>query len=217
MKNSKVIFIVSALVLIAGFFVAKNIYKGQEAARLSFLSQENADVFVRDHSPQYGDKDAKIYITEFLDPECESCRAFYPQIKELLKKYEGKVKLVVRYATFHRNSIIAVRALEAARKQGKYWEALELLFRTQPQWGDHHNPKPELMFEFLPQLGLNMEQLREDMKSPHIQKIVEQDMADLKKLNVRGTPTFFVNGKPPANFGLFYLKELIDSEIKIFY
>jgi hypothetical protein len=37
----------------------------------------------------------------------------------------GQVRLVVRYAPLHHGSDTAVKILEAARQQGKYWEALE--------------------------------------------------------------------------------------------
>lgn len=217
MKNKKLVFIGSAIALVIFFVVGAKFYKNYENKRLGFLATENSALFIRDYSPRFGSKDAKIYITEFLDPECESCRKFYPIVKNLLKSYEGKVKLIVRYAAFHKNSRIAISALEASRKQGKYWESLELLFKYQPTWGNHHNPQPNLIFEYLPKVGVNIIQLKEDMKDPKIQKIIEQDAADLRKLKVRGTPTFFVNGRPLERFGMKYLKQAIESEIKKYY
>ncbi|MCO4793375.1 MAG: thioredoxin domain-containing protein [Bacteriovoracaceae bacterium] len=214
MKNKKVLFAGAAVVLVVIFALAANFYKNYESERIGFLAQENASVFIRDHSPQYGNKDARVYLIEFLDPECESCRLFYPQVKSLLKEFGDKVKLVVRYAPFHRNSKIAIRALDGAKNQGKYWEALELLFKHQPEWGSHHNPQPEKIFEILPQLGLDMDRVRSDMKNPDIEKMIAQDIADLRKLNVRGTPTFFVNGKPVARFGIDALREAIQEAVK---
>ena len=215
MKNNKTLYIVSFIGLLIGFAIAMVVYQNYEKDKLSFLAQENAELFVRDYSPVYGDKNAKIYLVEFLDPECESCRAFYPQVKALLKEYPGKVQLVVRYAPFHKNSKIAIKALEAARMQGKYWEALELLFQFQPQWGDHHHPNPGLIFEYLPTLGLEMNKLKNDMLNPIIEKNLAQDISDLRALNVRGTPTFFVNGKPLKQFGVFGIKQLIEEELKL--
>jgi protein-disulfide isomerase len=217
MKNKLTIYLGTAGLFALLFFIGSRVYKNSQKNELSFLAKENNEIFVRDHSPRYGNKEAKIYITEFLDPECESCRAFYPQVKSLLKEYDGKVQLVVRYAPFHKNSKIAIRALEAAREQGKYWEALEMLFHYQPNWGNHHNPRPELIFEYLPKLGLDMEKLRTDMKDSKIENMMLQDTQDLRKLNVRGTPTFFVNGKAPENFGMNHLKELIKKEVELHY
>ena len=62
-----------------------------------------------------GPDDAKVVLVEFLDPECEACRAFHPFVKQLMADYSGKIKLVVRYAPFHGSSKYVVRVLEAAR------------------------------------------------------------------------------------------------------
>jgi protein-disulfide isomerase len=217
MKNKKILFAGVAIVLVGLFVLAKNLYKNYESKRLGFLAQENASLFIKDYSPQYGAEDAKVYIIEFLDPECESCREMYPQVKALLKEFDGKVKLIVRYAAFHRNSHIAIAALEASRKQGKYWEALELLFNYQPAWGDHHNPQPNLIFEYLPEIGIDIEKLKVDMKDPKIEEMIAQEMSDLGKLNIRQTPTFFVNGKRVESFGIGYLRDAIKEEVSKHY
>ena len=90
----------------------------------------------------------------------------YPHVKNLIKEYEGKVQLVVRYAPFHGNSKIAVAALEAAKKQNLYWESLGLLFERQPEWGSHHHPRIDLIFDFLPSIGIDVNQLKLDMRDP---------------------------------------------------
>ena len=41
--------------------------------------------------------------------------------------------------------------------------------------------------------------------------------ADVQALNVRKTPSFFVNGQPLKNFGLDELKTLVADEIKVQY
>lgn len=214
MNSKSYFYIGSAALILALFLVGTKLYKDSKNKELSFIAQENAEVFVRDHSPRLGDKNARVFLIEFLDPECETCRKFYPYVKDLLKEFKDKVQLVVRYAPFHGNSKTAIRALEAARKQGKYWEALALLFERQPQWGSHHNPRIDLIYEFLSSIGLDMEKLREDMKDPAINEIIRQDLEDLKILKVRKTPTFFVNGKHLSRFGLAYLREMLALEVK---
>ncbi len=213
MKNKKLLFVGSVIILLGLFALAQTFYKNYENKRLGFLAQENASLFVKDYSPEYGAKDAKVYLVEFLDPECESCRAMYPQVKALLKEFEGKVKLVVRYAAFHGNSHIAIAALEASRKQGKYWEALELLFNYQPAWGDHHNPQINLIFDYLPEIGIDIERLKTDMADPKIEEMIAKEMADLRQLNIRQTPTFFVNGKKVESFGINYIRDAIKEEV----
>jgi protein-disulfide isomerase len=52
------------------------------------------------------------------------------------------------------------------------------------------------------------------MNDPEIVKLIQQDLADAKTLNVRKTPGFFVNGKPLPSFGYKQLQKLVESEIK---
>ena len=131
--------------------------------------------------------------------------------------YPGKIKLVIRYAPFHDGADYFVKILEAAKKQGKYWETLDIMYRSQKYWASHHDPQPAKIWQFLPKAGLNIEQLRKDMDDPAIVKIIEQDLADTKTLNVQKTPGFFANGKPLQEFGYRQLQQLIESELKANY
>jgi protein-disulfide isomerase len=188
-------------------------YKGRQAEKLSFLAEENAELFVREHSQNLGSDDAKVYLIEFMDPACETCAVFSPFVKKLLEANPGKIKLVLRYAPFHDGADYFVKILEAAKRQGKYWETLEVMYRTQPYWASHHNPQPEKIWQFLPEVGLDIERIREDMNDPAIVKLIAKDLADAETLNVRKTPGFFVNGKPLQTFGYQQLLQLVQSEI----
>lgn len=214
MKNKMMIVLSALMVLGIIFMVGSKLYKSQETERLSFMAKENFSTFVRDYSPRMGSATAPVYVVEFLDPECESCREFYPSMKMLMEEYDGKIQLVIRYAPFHGNSIFIIKILEAARKQNRYWETLETLFRYQPEWGNHHHPRPELVWGYLPEAGVNVEQIKKDMEDPAIQTMIEQEIRDGKALDVRATPSFFVNGRPLERFGYEGLKELIDSTVK---
>lgn len=215
MKNRMYLIFVAVVGLIVLFFAASEKFHSAEMRRLDFLSHEKAELFVRAHSPVKGEKEAKIFVTEFLDPECESCRKMNPFVNKLLEDHKGKVKVVVRYLPLHRNSKFAIKVLEAARKQGKYWETLETLFKHQPDWGNHHSPRPDLIWVYLPFVGVDVDKVKRDMNDPEIEKMIEQDQSDAKTLGVRGTPTFFVNGKPLPAFGPEALKQAVQKEIEL--
>lgn len=214
MNSKKTLLLLSLAILALSFTLGVLLYKKSQKEEVQANTQNNADVLVRDYSVKLGATNPKVVLVEFLDPECESCREFYPMVKMLMNEFDGKIQLVVRYAPFHPNAGMMVKILEAARLQNKYWEALEVLFRYQPQWGGHHNPRPELVWTYLPEAGVNIEQIKGDMNSPEIQKILEQDMADVKTLGIRYTPSFFVNGKPLEDFGFEPLKAMIQSELQ---
>lgn len=209
-----IIIVVAVVVLIGGFFAASQLYKGKEAERLDFVAKENFKKFVPDYSPKLGSLTPEVYLVEFLDPECESCRAFHPLVKMLMDEYEGKIQLVIRYAPFHGNSKLIIKILEAARKQGKYWETLEVLFQYQPQWGSHHHPRPDLVWTYLPEAGVDIEKIKADMNDPEIEAMIAKEIQDGQDLGVRATPSFFVNGKPLENFGLEPLRDLIRQNLQ---
>ena len=211
------IFGASCLVLIIAFVFASSYYKGQQAEKFGFMAKENAATFVRDHSQTLGSDDAKVYLVEFMDPACETCAAFFPFVKQMMAANPGKIKLVLRYAPFHDGADYFVKIIEAAKKQGKYWETLDVLYKSQRYWASHHNPQPQKIWQFLPMAGIDIEQIKKDMRDPAIVKIIEQDLADAKTLNVQKTPGFFVNGKPLQVFGYKQLQALVQSELLINY
>ncbi|WP_024955172.1 DsbA family protein [Sulfurospirillum arcachonense] len=212
MSKQKIV-IFTAISLILLFMVGGYVYKNQQSAQFSSIAQKNSEAFVREHSLTIGNKDAKVHIVEFFDPACETCADFYPFIKDIMKKNEGNIKLTLRYAPFHQGSDHVVKMLEAARKQGKFHETLEMIFATQSSWASHHKPNPELLWKYLAKLGLDIDKLVLDMKDPALDTLIAQDLADAKTLGATKTPSYFVNTKPLEKFGYKPLKELIYSEL----
>ncbi len=218
-KDKRLLVSFSIFLLSLGFFVGGFLYKSQKSEKFSKHLSKNDFSFIRDHSPTLGPDDAKVTIVEFLDPECESCRAFYPLVKEILMEHPKDVRLVIRYVPFHGNSRFIIGLLEGARIQGKYWEALTVLFKYHPRWASHHNPRPDLVWEYLPEVNVDISKLKTDLQRPEIKekinKIIETDLIDAKALKVNGTPTFFVNEKPLPQFGYQYLRNLVNQELNL--
>ena len=208
------LFIIACLIVIVGFWFGASQLEKRRAKKLGFLAQEQAATFVRPHSPALGAEDAKVYLVEFTDPACETCAAFSPFVKQVMDRHPGKIRFVIRYAPFHEGASDVVRILEAARMQDQYWQTLDLLYRSQSYWTQHHQVKLEQVWRLLDSLGqLDLERLRADMNDPRITAIIEQDLADAATLGVRRTPGFFVNGKPLEPFGIEPLAKLIGAEL----
>ena len=212
MKKQYIV-LLTGICLILLFVFGVYLYKNYQIKKYGFMAQKNASTFIREYSQKLGSEDAKIYLVKFTDPGCETCSKFHPFVKKLMSIYQNKIKLVIRYAPFHKGADEMVKILEASRKQGKYWETLEVMYESQGYWASHHDPQPQRIWEFLPKAGLDLEKIRVDMNDPEIEKIIKQDMADAKTLNVTKTPGFFVNGRPLPRFGYKQLQELVESEI----
>jgi protein-disulfide isomerase len=211
--KQKTLLIASGAFFALAFIGGALVYNAQRSDEAARAAERNRSHLVRMHSPSLGKPDAKVHIVEFLDPACGTCRAFYPFVKKLMADNPDKVKLSLRYAPFHSNSDIVVKMLEAARKQGKFWEALEAVLASQDLWAPNHQPQPQLVWNFLGGIGLNFEQLRRDMDTPEIAALIAQDVADARALDVKMTPEFFVNGRPMPSFGYEQLQGLVDTAI----
>ena len=211
------LFVFAAAFLLLAFVAGALVYQNQKSNEATQAYERDKSKFVRAHSPAFGNPAAKVEIVEFLDPACETCKEFYPLVKKMMAASPDKIRLYVRYAPFHNGSDYVVRMLEAAKKQGKFWETLEAVFAAQSGWAAHHRPQPELVWNYIGGVGLDIARLRADMNAPEIEGIIQQDLADAKMLNVKATPEFFVNGRPMPSFGYDQLKKLVADALAAAY
>lgn len=206
---------VIALVALLGlaFYLGMNTYQQREQHAQQEQVRAEQSRLVRMHSPVLGPQAAPVTIVEFFDPACETCRAFYPLVKELMARYPQEVRLVIRYAPFHRGSDTVVKLLEAAKAQGRYQTVLEAVLAAQPEWADHAQPNVQAAFKVAERAGLDLAKAVEDMQKPGMQALLQQDIEDLSALQVNKTPTFFVNGRSLPSFGPEQLAALVTQEV----
>lgn len=206
---------VIALVALLGlaFYLGINTYQQREQHAQQEQVRAEQSRLVRMHSPVLGPQAAPVTIVEFFDPACETCRAFYPLVKELMARYPQEVRLVIRYAPFHRGSDTVVKLLEAAKAQGRYQTVLEAVLAAQPEWADHAQPNVQAAFKVAERAGLDLAKAVEDMQKPGMQALLQQDIEDLSALQVNKTPTFFVNGRSLPSFGPEQLAALVTQEV----
>lgn len=209
----KALFIATGVALLLAFLAATLFHNAEKADQAEQLAERNRSGLVREHSPALGLTNARVRIVEFLDPACETCRRFYPFVKDMLTAQPERIHLTLRYAPFHQNSDQVVALLMAAEKQGKHWETLEALLNSQDDWVEHHAARPDKVWRHVEGLGLDLALLKQDMASPEIAQRIAQDLADARTLNVTKTPEYFVNGKPLPSFGYEPLKQLVDEAL----
>ena len=215
--NRKTLLAGSAVVLGAAILVGTIVFLNGSAPKPAQVVDGNRAGLTQIYSPTQGNPEAKVHIVEFLDPACETCASFYPEVKKLMAANPDRVRLTLRLVPFHRGSDYAIKVLEAARKQGKFWQALEALLSSQSYWAPNHTVQQDYVLTPLEGLGLNMEQLKADMNSPEIARRIEQDLADARTLKVTQTPEYFVNGRPLPTWGLEQLQALVKAEVQAAY
>ncbi len=182
---------------------------------ITTVAPENMDKLVREDSQKITSSTASVTLVEFTDFECEACRAAYPIVKKILSEYEGKITFVLRNFPLHGNSVLAAKSAEAAGEQGKFWEMNNLLFENQTAWGEKQTPQTELFTQYAQTLGLDMEKFSASLSSDAYKEKINRDKNDGIALGVKGTPTFFLNGKIISGVPSYEkLKEKIEGELK---
>ncbi|MDO9377418.1 MAG: thioredoxin domain-containing protein [Nocardioidaceae bacterium] len=160
---------------------------------------ESAGVLVRDDSHRLGTPapDDEVVLVEFLDLECESCRAVFPFVEQLRETYEGRVTFVLRYFPLpgHANAENAAWAVEAAAQQDALEPMYQRMYQTQAQWGERQDSQAALFRTFADDLGLDLDRYDADVASTTTRERVARDYEDGLALGVSGTPTFFLDGR----------------------
>ena len=205
--------ILTAMVAVAGFGAAAYFYKPAVTEQQIVGGSTPENPLVRDHSPILGPPDAPVTIVEFFDPACEACRAFHPVVKQIMNTFPGQVRVVLRYATFHKGSDEAARILELARLQGVFEPVLEKILEAQPLWANHGAPDIAKAWDAARAAGLDVERARPMLQLPEISAALSKDNSDVHLARVTQTPTFFVNGQHLPSFGTQQLYDLVESEV----
>lgn len=163
-----------------------------------------------DGSPSVGAADAKVSIVAFSDFQCPFCSRAVPTLEQVEKEYGDKVRIVFKHLplSIHPKAPAAHAAAEAAHRQGKFWEMHDLIF------GNQREMSPERYLQYATELGLDVEKFKKDLESAEVKKRIDDDTSEASRLNVRGTPAFFINGRYLSGAQPFEtFKQRIDEEL----
>jgi protein-disulfide isomerase len=158
-----------------------------------------------------GPKDAPVTITMFSDFQCPFCQQAIPMVDEVLKAYPKDVKFMMKQfplRQIHPNAEPAAEAAIAAQRQGKFWEMHDELYKA------GRNLSPDTIKGIAEKIGLDMKKWDADRNSPEVKKQIDDELALGQKVDVRGTPSLFINGKVVQNRSVDGMKAQIDEALK---
>lgn len=152
-----------------------------------------------DDDASMGSADAPITLIEFSNFQCHYCQQFFaetlPQIKENYID-KGLVRLVYRdypSAGFPQAAVTAEAAECVGAEQGDegYFKMHDLIFTETAKWSG--NPEAaEALALLADTLGTD---IRECLATGAMEDETMADYTAARSYGMRGTPTFFVNGK----------------------
>ncbi len=180
----------------AAQFLLKQVQAGRtkaerEEAYAARFDAKKVRTLVTDGSPELGPPDAPVTIVEWADFECPACRAFYPVVDDLVKRFPGQVRAVYKFYPLgsHPHGESSARAANAAHKQGKFWEMHHLLFDNQDRLEQSD------LERYAGKLELDVAKFRAEMGSDDTIGRIERDKKQADGVGLSGTPTVFINGR----------------------
>jgi protein-disulfide isomerase len=157
-------------------------------------------------APAKGPAAAKVTIVEFSDFHCPYCRGVQPTLNELLSKYGDRVRLVFRHFpvdTLHPQARRASEAAWCAQQQDKFWQYHDRLYLV------GNDASPGTLARIANDVGLDATKFTACTAGKDASAAVEHDIDAARRLNLNGTPTFFINGRP------FIGRQPIDSFTRV--
>ena len=153
------------------------------------------ETFVENGSPVLGNPNAPITLVEFGDYQCHYCHVFFESIEgKIMKKYieTGKVKMIFKdYNIIGKDSVKASQGAHCANDQGLFWEYHDILYSN---WTGENNgwASGANLANYAQDIGLEMNQWTDCMSQQKHSKTILDSNEDAKKLQLTGTPAFFV-------------------------
>lgn len=157
-----------------------------------------------------GKLDSSVTFLEYGDYQCNACQYYSSTVNQVRAKYADRVKFQFRnlpLTSIHPNAFAAARAAEAASKQGKFWEMHDALYTSSnwQAWITATDPTSHFV-QYATQLGLNIDQFKQDFSSPTVNDTINADSAEFEKTGQqKATPAFFINGK------FYELEKFVDN------
>jgi protein-disulfide isomerase len=156
-----------------------------------------------------GSPEAPITIVEFIDIECPFCARFHNVVLDVLAAYPEQVNYMAKNfpLDFHANARPAAKAALAAGEQGKYYEMLDLLL------DNGRNLNPDTYQKLAATLELDMDQFNRDLQSndERYNQFIDNDIKLGSMIDVRGTPTIYLNGRKTRARDMARFKLEIDA------
>jgi protein-disulfide isomerase len=159
------------------------------------LSPEQTAQLAAGDVPSQGPADAPLQLMAFIDFENRECPKGAAIVREMLAKYAGRLRYVVREfpLPYDPHAQLAAEAALAAHAQGKFWPMYDLLL------AHHDNLDRVSLLRYAQEAQLDIGAFRSALDDHRFAAGVASDLKLGNELKVIGMPTFFLNGERLLN------------------
>lgn len=168
------------------------------------------------NSPTHGPPDAKVTIVEFTDFQCPYCKNAHASMNQLLKDYDGKVRVVYKSLPLAMHNWAQDSAVAATcvyeQNNDAFWKYADYFFQNQGAiTKDTLNAK---VFELAKANNVDQEKLKACIDTKKTLPAVEADLQEAKALGLSSTPSFIVNGRTVVGaVPVEQFKQIIDEAL----
>lgn len=158
-----------------------------ELAKVEKAVVANKDkIFNNKTTPVGGNPQGTESLVIFMDPYCGYCKKFHGEIDTILSSNKDVKIRFIDIPIMGPESNVAVKAMLAAKAQGKYDQLQKAIFSADKQLS-----KKQIL-KIAKSLGIDTKQLETDMRSKEIQAQVDRNSDLAKVLGINGTPTLII-------------------------
>lgn len=205
MKRSNTVLVlvtVTALAAMSQFVWVPDLFCSAPCEGEDFFSEKSAYLGMPEVGLVLGPADAPLKIEEFTDMQCPFCGKAHQVIIELIRRHPGKIRHEHHdfpldhncnpniHRPFHPNACTAARFGRCAARQNKFRVLSEFMFQNRNRLTEE-----DILTYANGVKELDIERLKACVLEPGTLKDIQEDIAEGQKRNMRGTPTFFVNGQ----------------------
>ncbi len=166
--------IVAALIIGGAIFVNKgraNSPMPGANGKLDLVAQVSDQDFIR------GDKNAPITLIEYADFSCHFCAKFQPELSDLIKEYDGKVKWVYRHLPiFNMDAAVASTCVGRLGGEEAFWTYADALFANQDKFN------AEYYADLAGEAGVSAEKFKACIADPLVRSSIQTDFTKSKIL-----------------------------------
>jgi protein-disulfide isomerase len=178
------------------------------------LAETRAKI-VTANSPVLGNSNASITLVEYSDFECPVCRILHDGLRGLLPNYP-QVKVIFKdypIENLHPWARTAALAGRCAYMQDPkaFWKVYDLIYDNQEIISAAN--AYDKFLDFAGQAGLNKDTLKSCLSSPEAAQAIDASVANANLLEVRSTPTVFINGRRVVGADAHTIQQYIDYEL----
>lgn len=166
--------------------------------------------------PIKGPADAKVTIIEYTDFQCPYCSKAHANVEELLKTYEGKIRIVYKSLPLNIHNWAedsAVMAMCAYQQNPEsLWKYADYFFENQKTLTKETLEAKSM--EVGKEWGLNTDTLKQCFDARSTIGTIQADMKEAQALGFNSTPSFVVNGRPVVGaIPVDQFKQIIDEAL----